>query len=395
MKVCDLTQFYSPVSGGVKRYLGEKRRFIGRSGGRHQHVLVVPGERSAREDGECGRCYTIGSPLLSRSSRYRALLNLHAVEEILEAERPDVIESGDPYQMAWKALASGRGLGIPVVAFYHSHFPEAYLRTTLKYFGRAATEFALDLSRRYILALYSRFAATMVPSRALAELLGQWGVPRLRPLDLGVDCGVFRPEPDDAAATRRRLGIPDGRILLLYVGRLALEKNTRTLFAAFRELAARRPPRYHLLVVGDGNQRHHLERLEADTGCVTRLAYCGDPGELAAIYRAADVFVHPGVLETFGLVALEAQACGTPVVGIKGSYMDRIIFSDQSHWAAENSPAALAAAVARLARRDPSSEGQAISRQVHSKFSWDAVFGRQFALYDEIVDGFGGRRRAG
>ncbi len=51
------------------------------------------------------------------------------VEEVLEREQPDIIESGDPYQLAWKAVASGRGLDIPVVGFYHSHFPEAYIRS--------------------------------------------------------------------------------------------------------------------------------------------------------------------------------------------------------------------------------------------------------------------------
>ena len=58
---------------------------------------------------------------------------------------------------------------------------------------------------------------------------------------------------------------------------------------------------------------------------VTWMRYCTDSFDLARYYRAADLFVHPGTQETFGLVALESQACGTPVVGIRGSYMDRII----------------------------------------------------------------------
>ncbi len=72
------------------------------------------------------------------------------------------------------------------------------------------------------------------------------------------------------------------------------------------------------------------------TGSVTWLQYCTDSLELARFYRAADLFVHPGVQETFGLMALESQACGTPVVGIRGSYMDRIIFRSQEPWAREN-----------------------------------------------------------
>lgn len=386
MTICDLTQFYSPVSGGVKRYLGEKRRHIERLGGGCRHVLVVPGERTETVDeGNC-RTHMIASPLLSRTSRYRALLNLHAVEEILEAERPDIIESGDPYQLAWKAQASGRGLGIPVVAFYHSHFPEAYFRTTLRYLGGAATEFVMDLSKRYIRALYSRFAATMVPSGALAELLAGWGVTGVRTIELGVDVDVFRPGPDDRAETRRKLGIPDGRVLLLYVGRLAMEKNTRTLVEAVRWLGREEPGRYHLLAVGDGNQRALIERACRESAGVSWISYCGDPGELASMYRAADIFVHPGVFETFGLVTVEAQACGTPVVGIQGSYMDRIIFTDPVGWAEENSPAALAMAVRRMAGRDLRAEGERVSRMVRAKFSWQSVFTRQMSLYREVIE---------
>ena len=100
MKLCDLTQFYSPLSGGVKRYLHEKIRYIQRAT-TDQHLLVIPGARSERIESERSRIYTIRSPLFSRRSRYRALLNLRAIEEILEQEKPDLIESGDPYQLAW------------------------------------------------------------------------------------------------------------------------------------------------------------------------------------------------------------------------------------------------------------------------------------------------------
>ncbi len=66
------------------------------------------------------------------------------------ANEPDLIESGDPYQMAWKAIASGRALRIPTIGFYHSHFPEAYLRSAAKFLGRTATEIVMDSAQRYV-----------------------------------------------------------------------------------------------------------------------------------------------------------------------------------------------------------------------------------------------------
>lgn len=385
MKICDLTQFYSPVSGGVRRYLEQKVAYLRRHRPDCEHVLVVPGETTESGGDERARVYQIASPLVSRTSRYRALLKLHLVEEVLEKEKPDVIESGDPYQLAWKAVASGRGLDIPTVGFYHSHFPEAYMRSVAKYFGPVALAIAEDAGRRYVKTLYNHFERTLVPSPILAGVLRHWGVERLESIDLGVDTEVFYPNGTSSEDLRRRLGVPTAGRLLLYVGRLASEKNVRTLLQAFELLHERTPGKYHLLTVGDGLLRSSLLRLRDDTGAVTWMQYCRDPKELADIYRAADVFVHPGIQETFGLVTLESQACGTPVVGIRGSYMDRIIFADQTHWAAENTPASLAGAIEAKFREDLKAVGIAASETARSRYSWKRVFDRIFAIYQQVI----------
>ncbi len=382
MKVCDLTQFYSPASGGVRRYLSEKTRFVREETEKDEHLLVVPGERDEILRGERSRLYTIQSPLISRTSRYRVLLRLEAVERILESERPDIIESGDPYQVAWKAVHSSAALGIPAVGFYHSHFPEAYVRTVEKFLGATVTALFMDFSRSYVRSLYNRFERTLVPSPALGRLLTEWGVRNVTSTDLGVDAQAFHPTPQLGEDVLAELGIPHGRILLLYVGRLAQEKNTHTLFAAFRQLP---PDRFHLIVVGDGLQRSVLEQLRREKDSVTWLAACADSARLAQLYRAADLFVHPGVQETFGLVALEAQACGTPVVGIRGSYMDRIIFHEQESWACENTPEALADAIEQLSDKKLSIlGGGAAADTAANLYSWPRVFEQLFCIYREV-----------
>jgi alpha-1,6-mannosyltransferase len=312
------------------------------------------------------------------------LLDLGVIETILEQERPDLIESGDPYQVAWKAIFSGRALGIPAVGFYHSHFPEAYIRSVAKYFGKIAVQIAQDVSQLYVRGLYNRFERTLVPSPGLVELLRTWGVENTEKTDLGVDTTIFRPEPDDRAQTRAEEGVPPDRKLLLYVGRLAQEKNVRTLLEAFRLLHNETPGHFHLLAIGDGALRSSVERLAAATGAVTWHSFCSDPWRLAKLYRAADLFVHPSVQETFGLVTLESQACGTPLVGIRGSYMDRIIFSDQAHWAAENSPAALARAIRAVAESDLPAVGMLAAQDVRDKYSWDVVFDKLFSIYEDV-----------
>src|SRR5438874_13775164 len=221
MKICDLTQFYSPVSGGVKRYLHEKIDYVQNCTASDKHVLIVPGPKSDVQVHGRSRIYTVRSPLVSRAAQYRALLNLRAVEEILKRERPDVIESGDPYQLGWKAVRTGRALKIPVIGFYHSHFPEAYLRSSAKLFGKTATRRVMKLSGAYVGKLYNQHAATLVASERLARVLRDWDVRNVQVLSLGVNIDIFHPDLSEREATRESLGVDSNRKLLLYVGRLA------------------------------------------------------------------------------------------------------------------------------------------------------------------------------
>jgi alpha-1,6-mannosyltransferase len=384
VKILDLTQFYSPLSGGVKRYLHEKIAFIEKHAPKDKHVLIVPGGKNSMQINGRSRIYSIRSPLVSRASRYRALVNLRAVEKILERERPDIIESSDPYQLGWKAVRSGRALRIPVVGFYHSHFPEAYLRNSAKLLGKRATRRVMKLSRAYVRKLYNQSAATLVASERLAGVLRDWGVRNVRVLNLGVNIDIFHPGKSDAGATRESLGIDPGRKLLLYVGRLAKEKNTARLFRAFEILQRRHPRDFHLLVIGDGPERNQLRKLESRCENVSWIRYCAEPADLARYYRAADLFVHPGVQETFGLVALESQASGTPVVGISGSAMDDLIFHQQEDWARENSAESLAQAIVRFSGKDLRRLGSDAARTAARLHAWPRVFDRLFCIYREV-----------
>jgi len=339
-------------------------------------VLIVPGEKTERTGDHRARTYAIRSPLISRTARYRALLDLRGVGEILEREQPDIIESSDPYQVGWKAIAFGKSARVPIVAFYHSHFPEAYLRGASKLLGHRAGKSLMSAARRYVRKMYNRFEATFVPSEPLKQILEEWGVRNTRLVPLGVNTDNFKPGP--AAVARIQ------RTLLLYVGRLAPEKNTNTLFEAFQIVAARRPGEFELMVIGDGPQRARLQRLQAETQSVKWIPYCTDPSELAGYYRAADLFVHPGTQETFGLVALESQACGTPVVGIRGSRLDGIILHDQEDWAAENTAEALAGAIEQFSRRDLKALGISASQKAIRNYGWPAVFDRLFCIYREV-----------
>ncbi|MFQ3577749.1 MAG: glycosyltransferase, partial [Verrucomicrobiia bacterium] len=244
MTICDITQFYSPHSGGVKRYLQEKREYLKLHRPSARHVMIIPGEADREIKEGCGSIFTIRSPLVNRTSRYRMVLRLSKVEQLIVATRPDLIESGDPYQIAWKASATAEALGLPSVAFYHSHFPEAYVRSVVKFLGPTINDFVMDFMQRYVRTLYNRFDCTIVPSAPLCQVLASWGVRNLHPTNLGIDPETFYPDPAAGSAFRSQYDIPQDTFLLLFVGRLAPEKNLGTLVDAFRRLNSTYPGRY-------------------------------------------------------------------------------------------------------------------------------------------------------
>lgn len=363
----------------MKRYVSEKAAWLRRHRPNDQHVLIVPGPETRWVGDEQARVHFLRSPLLSKSTQYRALIDLSAVSQVLEAEHPDLIECSDPYQLAWRAQSVGRSLGIPVTGYYHSHFVEAYLeKPARRWLGEFGGTLAIEAGRRYARRVYSGFARTLVPSPALVRELEHWGVGNALLAELGVDTACFRPEGPRWERPRA------GQCVLSYVGRLAPEKNVRVLAAACAELQRRAPGAFHFLIVGEGNEADCIRELAAATGEVTWLPAL--PAEkLPEIYRGTDLFVHPGVLETFGLVTLEAQACGTPVCGIAGTRMDRLCFAGRGSWARENTGPALADAIQSFAAQDLAEMGRKAAVAVAGRYDWDARFTHIFGIYDQLT----------
>lgn len=308
----------------MKRYLTDKGRFLTERAG-WRHVLLIPGpENRTRRLGDTA-VYEVRSPRLPGSASYRLLWRRRRIREILAHEAPDLVEVADPYFGAWAALVAARRHGFPVVGYYHSDFPRSLVRTAERLLGRwAAHGLALPVER-YLAGIYRRMTATLAPSPYIAEVLGAYGLERVGVTPPGVDTEAFRPDPAAAARLRRELGLAADEALLLYVGRLAREKNVLSLLAMMERLRDRGPagvPRCRLLLVGDGEQRRQVEEAARRRREILWRPYTDSLDELRACYSASDLMVHAGVHETFGLVSVEAQACGAPVAAVRGEGLE-------------------------------------------------------------------------
>ena len=250
MKICDVTQFYSPVSGGVKRYLLEKIDYL-RQFTDHEHVLIVPGPANSTERDGRFTVHHVRALKVSWSSHYRMVLDTITVENLIEQERPDLIEAGCPYQLAWSSLRVGQRIHVPVVGFYHSHFPESYVRTATRFLGRTIADLCDGICYGYIRRLYNQFYSTFVSSPKLQGILEGAGVENTRIIPLGVETDVFHPD-QRSQALRKELGLGPHQLLLLFVGRLSREKNIDGLLKAFEIIQKYTGDKFALLVVGDG-----------------------------------------------------------------------------------------------------------------------------------------------
>jgi alpha-1,6-mannosyltransferase len=360
----DTTLFFSPTSGGVKRYLTAKHAWLA-AHSRWQHTLVVPGTADRTERG--GVCTLAGYPVPG-SFNYRLPLNPRRWLQLLDALEPDLIEAGDAFHPAWAAWRVARRRGIPLAAFYHSNLPQIISRRV----GGSLTERAL---KRYVSWLYGRFDVVFAPSRLMCDLLNGLGVQQAVHQPLGVDADVFSPQRR-GEWLRQRLQLPPTSRVLVYAGRFAGEKNLPVLLDAFAQLGSP----YHLLLIGG-------DREARPAANVTVLPYRRDSIELAQWLASADALVHAGTKETFGLVALEAMACGRPVVAARAGAIPEFVDARVGVLAEPGSGARMAEAVAALYERDLEELGANARARVVRKFTWDRAFHGQVATYAALLGG--------
>jgi alpha-1,6-mannosyltransferase len=313
------------------------------------------------------------------------LISKKKILEAVAKEEPDVIEVGDPYRAAWIGLKAAHIHKIPIVAFYHSDYPRALDRTLRKYAGTRIEALVSPLIQRYLVKLYNRMSATVVSSKRCFSALQSLGIKNLRQIALGTNLETFSPR-DSRSRIFKEIGISEDTKLLLFVGRLAREKNIRSLFDMMDQLK-QHPLPHQLVLIGDGEWRDEVNQKSREEKNISWLHFSDSPDRLADIYSAADLFVHAGDCETFGLVSLEAQACGTRVLAVKGGGLDEGVKNEDPLIMARNtSGKALAEAVGKIWKLEETEIERGLRRNSMEKnYSWNATFSKLTALYSELV----------
>jgi glycosyltransferase involved in cell wall biosynthesis len=248
---------------------------------------------------------------------YRQLrLGLPAKRELLRLwalQRPDIVHIATEGPLGWSALQAARKLKLPISTDFRTNF-HAY-----------SHHYGVGWLRGAILAYMKKFhnaaQTTMVPTTQLQRELAASGFKRLAVVPRGIDTHLFSPA-HRSAALRSKWGADDKTRVLLYVGRLAVEKNLGLVIQSYRSLKLQHPD-IKLVLVGDGPMRAELEQKHAD------IVFAGfRTGEdLAQHYASADIFAFASKTETFGNVTIEAMASGLAVVAFRHAAAGELITS--------------------------------------------------------------------
>lgn len=364
-RIAQVANFVAPHSGGIRTVLAELASGYGAAG--HEVVQIVPGPRRATEPRPWGRREILPAVPIAHTG-YR-MLSPNSVRRLLDGCAPDRVEVHD--------RTSLRGLGrwarhAGVRSTVVSH--ERVDRLLAHWLPDRGARGIADLTN---VRLAREFDAVVCTTGWAAAEFERLGIRNLHQIALGADLDLFHPAARDAAVRARFAG--DDEVLLVMASRLSAEKRPVVALDTVRKLVRRGVPA-RLVIAGDGPLRARLTRL-ADGLPVVFLGHVPERGEVARLLASADIVLAPGPVETFGLAAVEALSCGTPVVANSRSALPSVVGTGGV--AVVGTGAGFAGAVQELLRRPPEQRREAARARAQCYRWQDTV--RGFLAVHELV----------
>lgn len=376
LRVAVVTETYPPEINGVAMTTG--RMVDGLVAAGHRVDLIRP--RQAHEGGAIDGGADGVEEMLSRGiplPRYANLqLGLPARKVLLRRwshQRPDVVQVVTEGPLGWSALTAARKLNLPVISEFHTNFH--------RYSGHYGVGWLKRPIAAYLRKFHNRADLTLVPTRALCLDLAGQGIPRVDVVSRGVDTQLFDPVRR-SGILRHSWGLAPDDLAVVYVGRIAPEKNLALLEKAFEAIQARQP-RARLVMVGSG------PAMAAMRGRQPQAIFTGpQTGEaLAEHYASGDLFLFPSLTETYGNVVAEALASGLPVVAYRDAAAQELLSHQVHGWlAAPGDEAAFVEGAVALAESPELRARQRLAaRERVASLAWHAIVERLVAVQRQVI----------
>ncbi len=335
MRIGIVSETYPPEINGVALTVHSLAAGLAARG--HQVDLIRPRQSQPHHDEPGIDVLNVRGAALPRYPGLRFGLPAgRTLRQHWRQQRPDAIYVATEGPLGWSAVRAAARLGIPISSGFHTRFDS--------YANHYGLGLLTPLVRGYLRRFHQRAAATLVPTDALAQELHAMGIRNARLLRRAVDTQLFHPNQRDDKL-RDSWCVDAATPVVLYVGRIAPEKNLELAVQAFRAIQ-QRVPQARYVWVGDGPARAALETAHPD------FIFAGVQRDeaLARHFASADLFPFPSLSETFGNVILEALAAGLPVVAYaEGAAREHLIDGVNGYCIESGNTSAFVDAAARLA----------------------------------------------
>ncbi len=364
MKIAIFTETFLPKIDGVVTVLCQALERLQEKG----HQVLLFGPPGGPKEYAGAEIVGVGGPPLPFYPELRINIPRRFVWERVRSFQPDLVHIVAPFFLGPFGLSYARRLNVPILASFHTHVPR-YVR----HYGGAFIE---PVVWSYLRTLHNQAHLNLCPSTETLKDLRHHGFERVRWWKRGIDTQRFSPGPRDPAVRERLSGGRPDELLVVYVGRLSPEKRLETIRDPLFSV-----PGVRLAMVGGGPSEEQLKRHFRGTATTFPGYLRGN--DLVAAYRAADVFLFPSTTETFGLVALEAMACGVPVIAANaGGVLDIITHGENGLLFDPERPEQIGALVGRLKDDPDLRHGLAQRGVLHARGrSWQATMDQLIEYY--------------
>jgi len=369
VKIAIFTETFLPKIDGVVTILCQVLERLQAKG----HQVLLFGPPGGPKEYAGAEIVGVGGPRFPLYPELRINIPRRFVWEKIKAFQPDLVHIVSPFFLGPFGFSYARRLNVPILASFHTHVP-SYVR----HYGGAFVE---PIVWSYLRAMHNLADVNLCPSTETLRDLRSHGFERVRWWQRGIDTRRFTPGPRDMALRARLTDGNPNELLVLYVGRHSPEKRLDLIRDPLASV-----PGARLAMVGGGPSHEQLKRHFRGTRTTFPGFLRGE--ELVDAYRAADVFLFPSTTETFGLVALEAMACGVPVIAANtGGVLDIIRDGENGLLFNPERPAEIGALVRRLQQQPALRERLAEQglQRARSR-SWQSTM-------DQLIDYYGVARR--
>lgn len=367
MKIAIVTETFLPNTDGIVTRLCHSIRWLLHEG---HEVLVIAPELGVKEfEGAKVAGIPSRSFFLYRDKKF-AYPNRKVGRAITEFN-PDIVHVVNPAFLGVAGIYFARKWKLPLLASYHTHIPNQ-----AEYYH---VPFLKPLLWSYLRMLHNRADLNLCTSQSVLSDLKEQRFHNVHLWQRGVDTEKYNPKNGSEGMRRRLTDGSPSKMLLLFVGRLATEKNIEQI----REVLDR-SPNSCLALVGDGPHRANLENYFRGTNTVFTGFLHGK--DLADAYASADAFIFPSTSETLGLVILESMASGLPIVAANnGPTAEQIVDGENGVLYDPNVSGDIAKAVERI--KDPFFRKKISmrARKQTANMDWDKQSEQLLGFYKEVL----------